>query len=256
MTQNQEIRQSEAWYATPMGRHVLFRERMLISHMLTSWPRRNHTLLEMGCGAGHFLELFWNAGFDVTAIDERDECLALAREKVGQRVTLRQGSLEHMPFDDDDFDFVTIVTALEHMAYPETVLREAFRVATHGVLILFFNSWSVYRCEGSLQNMVRGNNTPFGKNGLDALKTQDNHWMSPLRLAQMIAQTCGKRPNAFRSTMFRPSRFWRGEDPPRWSLGRTSVLPFGAVAAFRVDLSPLSGTTIKLAAGNAIQAVR
>ncbi|MDL2272555.1 class I SAM-dependent methyltransferase [Desulfovibrio sp. OttesenSCG-928-I05] len=241
MTRDQEIRQSEAWYATPMGRHVLFRERMLISHMLTSWPRRNHTLLEMGCGAGHFLELFWNAGFDVTAIDEQEESLSLAREKVGQRVTLRQGSLEHLPFDDDDFDFVTIVTTLEHMAYPETVLREAFRVATHGLLVLFFNSWSLYRCEGIFQN---------------AVPARDNYWMSPLRLAQMITQTCGKRPNAFRSTMFRPSRFWRGEDPPRWSLGRTSVFPFGAVAAFRVDLSPLSGTTIKLAAGNPIQAVR
>jgi hypothetical protein len=72
----------------------------------------------------------------------------------------------------------------------------------------------------------------------------------------MIRRECGKRPDSFRSTLFRPSCFWRGEDPPRWHLNRANMTPFGAVAAFRVDISPLSGTTIKLVTRNAVQALR
>ena len=280
MQHNRETRQSDAWYATPAGRHVLFRERMLIAHMLTSWPRRNHSMLDMGCGSGHFLELFWNAGFDVTGVEEREECLKLSREKIGQRAALRQSNLEHLPFDDNDFDFVTIVTALERVKNPEKVLREAFRVATHGVLVLFFNSWSLYRFE-QLLNMGCGKKEATlktdmvlspavegdGENGVGNGKfLDDGHegacffqpplWLSPSRLCRMILHESGRRPSAFRSTLFRPSWFWRSEDPPRWSLGRTNIFPFGAVAAFRVDLSPLSGTTVKLVARNPLQALR
>lgn len=254
------VRQSEEWYATTAGSHALFRERMLIAHMLTSWPRRNQTLLDMGCGAGHFLEMFWNAGFDVTGVDEQEECLALARKKIGHRATLRQSNLERLPFDDDDFDFVTLVTALEHTKDPDAVLREAFRVATHGVLVLFFNSWSLYRFERT-GNPVAGKKARPGASGPEntsgVLESFAGPlWLSPFRVFRMILRESGKRPSAFRSTLFRPSWFWRGEDPPRWSLGRTNIFPFGAVAAFRVDLSPLSGTTIKIPARRPIQAIR
>ena len=252
MTHNQYVRQSEAWYDTPAGKHVLSRERLLIAHMLSCWPRRNHTLLEMGCGGGHFLELFWNAGFDVTAIDERQDCLDMARERIGHRATLRQGSLEHGPFDDDEFDFVTLVTVLEHMEYPEIVLREAFRVARHGVLVLFYNSWSLYHLEQAVSPLAGKKRLSLPVDAACSPPGASESWLSPLKLAAMIRKEGGKRPDAFRSTMFRPSRFWRGEDPPRWSLNRASMTPFGAVAAFRVDLSPLSGTTIKLAARAAV----
>lgn len=243
----------EAWYQTPTGSFALAREQRLMADVISVWPRRHHTLLEIGCGAGHFLEMFYGGGFDVTGIDNSEAMLEKARQRVGNKVTLRTGNAERLPFDDGEFDFVAMVTSLECMDDQEAVLAEAFRVATRGIVIAYLNSWSLYRLEQTAGHWWRacrhmaasrkaaktGSPMPEPERKRALLQAR---WFNLLSLCRMIYKVSGKRPNSFRSTLFPPSWLWRGFKP--FSLSWAHLLPFGAVGVVRIDLVPVTGTAI------------
>ena len=254
----------EAWYATPRGSFALAREQRLMADMVSPWQRRNHSLLEIGCGVGRFLEMFHDGGFDVTGLDKSEAMLEKARERMGCRATLRVGDATHLPFDDDAFDYVAIVTALECLEDPEAALMEAFRVARRGVVVAYLNSWSIYRQEQRFANLwwsfrqfmgkrkKGGDRTPLPE--LNHKHALDFPWFSLASLCRLIRKASGKRPSSFRSTLFSPSFLWRGVKP--FSLSWAHLLPFGAVSVVRVDLMPVAATATVIRTPKMAQAAR
>jgi SAM-dependent methyltransferase len=245
----------EALYASPKGAFALAREQRLVADVISPWHRRNQSLLEIGCGAGHFLELFYGGGFDVTGIDSSEPMLAKAKARMGCRAALRTGNAEHLPFDDGEFDYVAMVTSLECMDNPEAVLAEAFRVTTRGVVIVFLNRLSFYRLEQSCRFGLRavrerfaGKETdPDSGEGREARRKnalRQARWFDWLQMYRMVRAASGRRPTLFRSTLFSPSFLWRGVRP--FSLSWAQLLPFGAVSVVRVDLVPVCATSIVL----------
>ncbi len=249
----------EAWYATPRGSFALESERLLLSQMLSHWPRRGSSLLEVGCGAGHFLELFWEAGFDVTGLDRSQAMLDAARRRLGHKAALELGNAEYLPFEDNSFEYVALVTALECMDKPETALAEAFRVARRGVVVAFLNRWSLHWVAEHWRGLARK---------CLPLKCMPERWrpateekekpryFSPLEMTRLIRAASGRRPGAPRSVLFAPSVLWRGKAGSRNGLRWWSALPFGAMAALRVDLIPVCVTPIILSVGNPASAVQ
>ncbi len=240
----------EAWYATPRGSFALAREQRLMADMISPWQRRNHTLLEIGCGAGHFLEMFHDDGFDVTGIDRSEAMLEKARERMGCRATLRIGDAAHLPFEDGEFDYVALVTALECMEDSRAALEEAFRVATRGVVIAYLNAWSCYRMEQHVDRLWKKCTQLFAKRRGVVGPTQnpdrrralkEAKWFSLFSMFCLLREVSGKHPSAFRSTLFSPSFWWRGQKP--FSLSWAQLAPFGAVSVVRVDLMPVAATT-------------
>lgn len=138
------------WYATPEGTYAITQENRLFQHLISQWPRRGHTLLDIGCGAGIFLEMLWHYGFDVTGLDTSTDLLDMARERLGNRAEFQLGRPEHLPFDDEEFDYAALLTVLEYVDNPEDVLREAIRVSHRGVIIGFMNSFSLYQIQRRL----------------------------------------------------------------------------------------------------------
>ena len=128
------------WYATPEGTYAITQENRLFQHLISQWPRRGHTLLDIGCGAGIFLEMLWHYGFDVTGLDTGTDLLDMARERLGNRAEFQLGRPEHLPFDDEEFDYAALLTVLEYVDNPEDVLREAIRVSHRGVIIGFMGA--------------------------------------------------------------------------------------------------------------------
>lgn len=88
-------------------------------------------VLEVGCGTGTNLELFAEAGCEVSGVDLSPSMMDLARRKLGDRADLRLGDAAEMPFPDCSFDLVLSFLTLHEMppAVRAPVIKEIVRVA-------------------------------------------------------------------------------------------------------------------------------
>ena len=84
-------------------------------------PKPNDTLLDVGCGDASYLDIF---SCDATGIDPSDELL----EKYKGDFQVLEGVAEALPFEDNSFDFVTSITAVQNFDSIEKGLAEIHRV--------------------------------------------------------------------------------------------------------------------------------
>ncbi len=93
-------------------------------------------LLEIGCGAGFFLEEAQRRGWDVHGIELSRWMVERASERVaGDRVL--QGSYDSELFRDSSFDVVVAVDVIEHVTDPGHLLRDvAARLRPGGIVYL------------------------------------------------------------------------------------------------------------------------
>lgn len=214
----------ESWAVSPAGEFALSQRRALVEQLIAGWSRRGRSLLEVGCGSGYFLEAFWEAGLDITGLDSSPECLDRARQRLGGHVDLVLGQPDHLPFDQEEFDYVAVLSPLGFAADPDRVLREAFQVAKHGVLVGFYNKHSLHRLS-CFYNRA-------------ACSFHALHWQSCLHMLALVKRSsCGLR-GSLRSTLLGPPGTW--DKGGLWKKINSSILPtpFGAYVALRVDLTP------------------
>jgi ubiquinone/menaquinone biosynthesis C-methylase UbiE len=131
----------DQWLKTPQGHYVDSREKALIIDLLA--PRRGERVLDVGCGTGEHLLFFHNRGCDVTGVDPSDPMLAVAGQKLGSKAELYSGKAEDLPFSDNEFDIVSLITCLEFTDDPEKAISEAIRVCKGRVFLGVLNSYSV-----------------------------------------------------------------------------------------------------------------
>jgi SAM-dependent methyltransferase len=115
-------------------------------------PSKGQSLLDVGCGTGNHLLMFQRLGLDVTGIDPSSPMLRIARDKLGQLAELHVGVAEDLPFEDNSFDIVTLISSLEFCTNPFQALAEAFRVARERVFFGVLNRISA----NSIQRRVEG----------------------------------------------------------------------------------------------------
>lgn len=221
----QTVRQLHDWYATPEGDYALEQENSLFQRLISQWPRRGKTLLDVGCGAGIFLEMLWHYGFDVTGFDTSDELLDMARERMGSRADFQLGKAEYLPFDDKEFDYVSLLSVLEYVERPDEVLAEAFRVASRGVIIGVMNSFSLYQIQ-------RSRSRPF------SVSPQRARRMNLWSLTRMIRQACPGGRIYARSVLLGPPSTWKKKSLWRWANTLQTQFPIGAYLGVCVDTQP------------------
>lgn len=129
----------EAWYETARGSWIAGREFDLMMRLLN--PPAGTTLLDIGCGTGHFSRRF-AAGLRVTGLDPDPAMLEHARGR-GGGVNYLLGTGTGLSFGDNAYDYVTAVTSLCFIADPERALREMWRVARRAVLLGLLNRRSL-----------------------------------------------------------------------------------------------------------------
>jgi ubiquinone/menaquinone biosynthesis C-methylase UbiE len=92
-------------------------------------PKPNIRLLDVACGEGIFLREFSKSvkGARVCGLDISDKALLKAKVNVpfGDLVN---GDGQHLPFMDEEFDYVTCLGGLEHYLDPEKGMHELCRV--------------------------------------------------------------------------------------------------------------------------------
>jgi ubiquinone/menaquinone biosynthesis C-methylase UbiE len=111
------------------------------------------SILEVGCGTAHFTRWFESIGYEVCGLDISDIMLKQAR-KYWPRGCLTRGISYYLPFKDNTFDVVMFVACLEYMGNPESVIVEAQRVASKGLVLGLMNSWSIPTIRRKLQVLL------------------------------------------------------------------------------------------------------
>ena len=138
----------DKWYQTPKGSYVGDLERELLADLIK--PEKGKSLFDVGCGTGYFSFYFHQLGLKVTGLDSSDEMLDVARGKIKEKKDIEfiSGEATDLPFPDNSFDIVTLVTSLGFIKEPHKVIEEAFRIARKKVVIGTLNkysSWALYR---------------------------------------------------------------------------------------------------------------
>ena len=129
----------EDWYRTT-GRRADRLEKALLQRLLSRFPQA-HTILEVGCGTGHFSRWFRELGLQVTGLDLARPMLAEAA-RLGSPLCVRGNGLA-LPFPAGGLDLVALVTTLEFVPDPARALVEALRVARQGVILGVLNRHSI-----------------------------------------------------------------------------------------------------------------
>jgi len=129
-TDKNVARDYDAYYTSEQGKTVDDIEKQaIIEFMKPVMPGR---MLEVGCGTGHWTELFSRMGFRVTATDVSQAMMAYTKNKSLPGVTFSEADVLNLPFPDNHFDQVATVTALEFCGDIQQAFSEMRRVLKSG----------------------------------------------------------------------------------------------------------------------------
>jgi ubiquinone/menaquinone biosynthesis C-methylase UbiE len=131
----------EAWYATARGRRVDEAERALLAWLLAPFADAR-SVLDVGCGTGHFAAWLRSRALDVVGLDRSPAMVAeLRRHHAGIPVVM--GDADCLPVRSRVVDVALLVTTLEFVERPDMVLTEAVRIARQGLVLVVLNRWSL-----------------------------------------------------------------------------------------------------------------
>jgi len=179
------IQEYEDWY-TNQGRRADRLEKTLLGWLIGHFQEPS-SILDVGCGTGHFTRCFETLGLRAVGLDISPSMLAEARRH-GLRVAV-QADASHLPFADGAFDLVAMITTIEFLRDPLAVLQETSRVARRGLILGVINrkSWigRAYQQQGG---------PPW----------QSAHFFTPDELIQMLGAIKDSASDPFwRTTLWR-----------------------------------------------------
>lgn len=126
----------DAWYQTPRGRWISNVEFRLMIRQLQ--PRPASSLLDVGCGTGHFTRRFAALGLQTTGLDPDLRSIDYARQQGGS-ISYLEGRAEKLPFADGSFDYCTAVTSLCFVDQLDTAITEMWRVSRKAIVLGLLN---------------------------------------------------------------------------------------------------------------------
>jgi SAM-dependent methyltransferase len=235
---NQEAALSvDQWYASPKGSFALAQQKRILQHLMSRWPRRGCSMLDVGCGTGLFSEFLWESGFDVTCLAHDQPMLEGAQARLGPKASYQVGVAGHLPFDDLAFDYVALLGAPEDLDDPRAALEEALRVAARGVILGFFNACSLARLA---QAFSCGDRMPQVR------------WFGPMDFWRLLRRLPDIRRVRFGAVLLGPPFSWHSGKICGFCNTLRLPLPVGAYVALSIVLGPvlpLTGLPLRLRKG-------
>ena len=124
-----EAKDYDNWYTTKLGKFVDDIETKTSLHLLN--PRESMRILDVGCGTGNFSIKLSQLGCSVVGIDVSENMLEIAKKKSARlnlNIKFLHGNSEELPFDDESFDAVISITAIEFFTNWGKSIKEMLRV--------------------------------------------------------------------------------------------------------------------------------
>lgn len=220
---HKDAREWEAWHQDPVNAKAVALQSRLLVDMLR--PAHGDSVLDIGCGTGASIEALLPLGVRLTGVDPSGPVLRIAREKFGNRVSLRNAAAEDLPFDDNSFHHAVLMTTLEFVEDPERVLAEACRVAKDRLFIGVFNRYAIK----NIQRRVEGVFTRTIYNRA--------RFFSVWELKELIYGLLGDAPVQWRTICqisTAPGNIFGRFEESEW----VQRCPFGTLAGLTVELVP------------------
>lgn len=125
----------EKYYEGPYKRAEVWQKNILTN--LIKKDTRVRTLLEFGCGTTRFTRWWSEIGIEASGGDISPFMLSQALYRFDGDLVMADS--HYMPFKKHSFDALAFITTFEYYKDPVQVLREAARVAKHGIIMGMMN---------------------------------------------------------------------------------------------------------------------
>lgn len=109
----------DSWFKTPLGKKVYVIEKRCVEELIPDG--RGKRALDLGIGTGLFTLLLKEKGFDVVGVDISEKMMEVARKRGFK--TIKHDFNYPLPFEDEEFDFIFSMTAIEFLRNPKTLLK-------------------------------------------------------------------------------------------------------------------------------------
>jgi len=136
------------WRATSLGNITEAIEQRLILRL--AGEVNGHSILDVGCGDGALALAFWRGcAAQVIGCDIDPQMIARATSEAARHraaIDYVLASAEHLPFQDQSFDIVSIITVLAFVPEPGVAIGEIARVLKPGgrLIIGDLGKWSLW----------------------------------------------------------------------------------------------------------------
>ncbi len=94
--------------------------------------RKNNRIMDIGCGAGYFLDEAQKRGWEVYGTEYSERLINLLSEK---NITIHAGALNTSNYQDDYFDVITSFEVIEHINTPASEVNKIHQLLRKGGLI-------------------------------------------------------------------------------------------------------------------------
>jgi ubiquinone/menaquinone biosynthesis C-methylase UbiE len=125
----------DAYYETSLGCQIDHVEKQLIWRYMIRMSLKK-TMLEIGCGTGHWTSFFRQKGLKISAIDLLEKMLEKAKKKNPENVHFEQMSVEDMRFKDHAFENIIAIATLEFVDNLDRAFKEIYRVLKPGGVLI------------------------------------------------------------------------------------------------------------------------
>ena len=126
---NPEAESYDKWYTSKAGAFIDLLQTTAVFDLLM--PQKEMRILDVGCGTGNYSLKLKNIGCEVVGVDVSEKMLDIFKLKLdNQKTNIELHLLQSntLPFEDESFDAVISVTAVEFMNNLNESIDEMFRV--------------------------------------------------------------------------------------------------------------------------------
>jgi len=165
-------REYDRWYDTPAGQAHDRVQKDDVRRFLHP-ASAGQTLLDVGCGTGHWSAFFKDMDYRVTGVDVAPKMIEVGQTAV-PGCAFQVADACELPFGDGSFDVVASMATLEFLPDPAAAIREMLRCAKeHGRLLI-----------GTLNRLARLNQHRVSKGKQPYSSAQ---LLSPTELRSLLA---------------------------------------------------------------------
>ncbi len=135
------------WYSGVVEEKGSYQKDVILPSILAMLNlQKDESLLDIACGEGFFTREFFKLGVNVLGVDAGVELIELARQKSPKEVLYKVANAKNLSFlNNEVFDIVTIILALQNIDDIVPVLKEAKRVLRKGGRLVFVINHPVLR---------------------------------------------------------------------------------------------------------------